>query len=260
MYKYDLALAFSATTPQGINNIFSEIKKINDLPVQVCITVQLTTKNDVGRVVNNENLIVNFSSTIGLSKSRNENIKACDSKYIWFLDQDIFIDKKSIIRILELVKHEEVIFLASVKNEKGKFTYGTGKTGEINKNSIIFDKKFTAISIITPLKIKFSEDLGIGSLNHSCEDLEYIYRAVKVYKKRAVMLKDVYIIHFSEARIDFEKKKRYLKGHKAFNKIIKKQKHKFWILTLFLRTLTVNYMQIKNYFLKRLIKSKTKSQ
>lgn len=248
MMSKKLVLGFSTIHADFEGDIKNFCFGLKDYRIVIVIQGEREGRKDL--VYNNVHVTVVYSLTRGLSKSRNI---ACDEKndheYIWFLDDDVTLSKESVAGVLKSINEHNApdILLASIKNQYDRWSYGTGKDMILDINSIVFDRRFSAISIISCLKLHFDECMGIGAKFPSCEELDYIYNAAKRFRASIRSNKEVVVVHPDEF-VAIQKKRLYLKGHRYFNKKILSYKYRFWLFSYSYRFVLLKVMELKLLF------------
>jgi glycosyltransferase involved in cell wall biosynthesis len=118
--------------------------------------------------------------SIGLSRSRNSAIEKCNTKYIYFCDDDVQIKFESLILALdEIIKYKLDIFTGQFQFNNGKFPKKYKKYRFIhNRISIGSVSSIEIIANVAELKSKnihFNEDFGLGSKYPSGEEYLFLY-------------------------------------------------------------------------------------
>ena len=117
------------------------------------------------------NVIIDYQ--LGLSRSRNLAIKACESDFFWILDDDVFTNIEMIRIIKEsIVKQNSDIYTFRIGRENTFYKKYSNKKYINRINSL----KISSIEIVASKKmvdkysIKFNENFGLGSTYPSCEE------------------------------------------------------------------------------------------
>lgn len=138
----------------------------------------------------------------GLTKSKNISLKYCDTKYIFFIDDDIYLEKKYFHKILNLILKKKAIgvcgIISNYKNNQFKnllyyfFNLNIFRDNRyvfINylklKNKNYYSKVFQLPGGITCFDRKIFKKLSFDEkyLTHNYEDVEFNLRLKKFFKK-----------------------------------------------------------------------------
>ncbi len=131
------------------------------------------------------------STTTGLSKSRNIALRTSKSDYIWLMDDDVDIDSKAYLNLLEIMYHNSDIdmLVLSHSSEQKKQTFLPYSLLKINR--------YTAMSVssidmlikrksILEHKILFNEMFGLGTIFPAGEEFifttQMLNKGLSVYK------------------------------------------------------------------------------
>ena len=111
----------------------------------------------------------------GLSRSRNTAILHSTSDYIWFLDDDIILDKESVLKVNASISKQslEAFTVRMFTGENHQPYKKYPKSGYLNKLNII---SISSVEIVVSRKfllkfnISFNINLGLGTNYPSCEE------------------------------------------------------------------------------------------
>lgn len=168
----------------GISTVASYLPellgKISDCPVFKSNDVDfliVSQKESENKIVNlNEKIKIIYSTSIGLSKSRNLVIENCHKDWLWFQDDDIVLNEDSVFNLmLKLECCKDDIVLTKVGSlECPDKLYKSYKFH--NNHSMLNMLKVSSIEIIVSVSflkinaIKFNEDFGLGTSMPCCEE------------------------------------------------------------------------------------------
>lgn len=118
----------------------------------------------------------------GLSKSRNRAIKACDTEWIWFQDDDIELNLTSVTNLLAQLEVQAVdvalLKVGSLEEPKHEL-YKNYSYLSWNNSLVAFKASSIEIVVRSKLlsehKILFDENLGLGAALPSCEENLFLY-------------------------------------------------------------------------------------
>lgn len=162
----------------------------------------------------------------GLSHSRNIGLELASGDYVCFGDDDCSYNENLLIELINSEKDYKNygLLCGVVKDPKTDLLTSytkSSKEHEISRNS--FYKDITSISIylkrdfLTKNGIKFDERFGLGSIHPSCEEVDFIRKALDVGIK-GVYLPTLITYHQNQECYDPSKTQLYAIGHGAYCK------------------------------------------
>ena len=142
--------------------------------------------------------IVHIKSSIkGLSANRNIGLTHARGKYICFPDDDCTYYPETLSYALEKLEATgKQMVLGAIKDQRtGEKLIKNWPDSVKTVNTWNFQRYSTSITIFAKRNnLKFCEQLGAGTENGSCEDLDYIYKSIKTFGT-AIYIPDLVVWH-----------------------------------------------------------------
>ncbi|EHE7895076.1 TPA: glycosyltransferase [Vibrio parahaemolyticus] len=165
---------------------------------------------------------VYYQSERGLSKSRNLAIEKSKGKYIWFLDDDVFISKEFVFKFISEKKYEQDLIFGRIKCSNAELMYKKYSRKRLKRHDML---KVSSIEIIAnkdfiiKRNVKFDVNLGLGATFPSGEENVFL---LDCYNHSPVItdLIDVIVYHPCFENKRTPKKLWALKGYPESKKII----------------------------------------
>jgi hypothetical protein len=217
------------STHQDDKNIYNLLKNLDSENLNIKVFLLIVSQNcKINYIVSNVlNLTIQFIQTekMGLSKARNiglnylinNNVK---SEYIMFPDDDTSFDDNFIQNFKQILGSNKC-YITPIYNEGTKNLY-LGKFIKPDKlmnekdhqyvgspNQIILYSKFINF-------IYFDENLGVGTINGSCEDLDLYFRLNRTGAK-FYSINKLYSYHPSKKSKNKTKTRQVFKRYKSYS-------------------------------------------
>ena len=116
-----------------------------------------------------------IDNKLGLSRSRNLGIDACESYFFWILDDDVYTDLSMIDIILKtILSHKADIYGFRIAKDKNKNLYK--KYSDRKNIDRLHSLKLSSIELVVSNNfiknklIRFNENFGLGSKYPNCEE------------------------------------------------------------------------------------------
>lgn len=139
------------------------------------------------------------SESIGVTITRNIALEQCSTKWLWFMDDDVYIPKESIDRLLKLLPiHEDTDVLVTAVN------FGVTKKSRtfVGSTSSIFSvfSVGTIQIICCPMIARkcgcfFPTNMGAGSQYPVCDEPVFLSRMLKNARVRLCGIPEVTVTH-----------------------------------------------------------------
>lgn len=190
--------------------------------------------------------IIHIKSDIkGLSFNRNIGIAAAKGKYISFPDDDCTYYTDTLDRAFNRLEHTDAAtILGAIRDrDTGESLIKHWPREEKIVTQWNVQSYATSITIFTKnSKLQFCEDLGVGTKNGSCEDLDYLFRSVTIHGK-AIYYPDIEVWHPAPeiTEIPVAKVASYGRGFGHFCRI---NSPSFPIMIMFLLTISYHTIQL----------------
>lgn len=163
----------------------------------------------------------------GLSHSRNLGLEFVDGDVVCFGDDDCFYEKNLLSKLENIFSKRECELVSAgvYIPESNKLTSYTKYKTPISLNRFNVIGRVTSITIFIkagPLlekKIKFNEQLGLGSSYSSCEEIDLVYRLLDLNFK-GYYDPEIRVFHDNHYGYDEEKTYQYALGHGALTRIL----------------------------------------
>ncbi len=186
MISKPLVLTIAISTVKGdFDGVLEYIVRVsNRLPRRVGFVI-VSQLEDVDRCYNETDSVkVVFSTQKGLSRSRNLAFDNCRATWVWFQDGDICLIEsriEALINFLESSQFDIVLCqVGSLENKAENFK----DYSRYSVSPTLLSFRISSIEIIARSaflknnKIKFDENLGLGTQLPSCEENLFFYDAV----------------------------------------------------------------------------------
>lgn len=130
-----------------------------------------------------DNVVYSHQTQRGLSRNRNIGIDLCSGEWIIFLDDNCSFDRKyfDIFDNLFRINEELGIVHSTICNQIGELTTRVNNS-RIRLNLRMIDYGAAAGMIVRRTvfdKIKFDENMGVGAYYGSCEEYDFVARAIE---------------------------------------------------------------------------------
>ncbi|WP_281947362.1 glycosyltransferase family 2 protein [Vibrio parahaemolyticus] len=146
-------------------------------------------------VVNGINIY--YQCERGLSKSRNLAIEKSKGKYIWFLDDDVFLSKEFVFRFVAEEKYDQDLIFGRIKCSNADLMYKKYTKKRLKRHDMLRVSSIEIVvkkDFITERDIKFDLNLGLGATFPSGEENVFL---LDCYNHSPVItdLSDVIVYH-----------------------------------------------------------------
>jgi glycosyltransferase involved in cell wall biosynthesis len=164
------------------------IENTQSIKYEVIVVDQSSTHNIERLCMQYRDVIWVSSKNKGLSLNRNIGLSMANGQWLYFLDDDAWLDQKFFINIkssLKNVKTPSVVIIDALRNDTGKYYVNRFNPNKIYKiNSKNLSPIFTICSLsaifskdVFNIVGSFDENLGAGAVFPSCEETDILIRA-----------------------------------------------------------------------------------
>lgn len=140
-------------------------------------------------------------TSAGVAISRNHAIKYCETPWVWFMDDDVYIPEESITKVLSLIEkaNQTDVFISSVKSPDGAIVkkYDFPQSNKIRSVLNVGTIQIIAnIDAIKKSNVKFPINMGAGMENNLCDEPVFLFRLLRNIKNlRFIFPSGVYVVH-----------------------------------------------------------------
>lgn len=144
-------------------------------------------------------------TSYGVAISRNHAVKHCETSWVWFMDDDVYMPEQSITQALSLIEkaNQTDIFISSVKSPDGALikSYNLFQSNKIrdvlNVGTIQIIANAHAIKRVNG---KFPINMGAGAENNLCDEPIFLFRlSKKINKLTFIFPPELYVVHPAES-------------------------------------------------------------
>jgi glycosyltransferase involved in cell wall biosynthesis len=162
-----------------------------------------------------DNVVYSHQAQRGLSRNRNIGVDLCSGQWLIFLDDDCSFDRDFFGLFDDFSLKNEGLGIAhsTILNQFGELTTRV-KTHSISLNLRMIDYGSAAGMIVRKTvfdKIKFDEDMGVGADYGSCEEFDFVARAIE-NKFKVIIEPTLQILH-PEPETNASREYNYGRGH-----------------------------------------------
>lgn len=140
-------------------------------------------------------------TSAGVAISRNHAIKYCETPWLWFMDDDVYIPEESISQVLSLIKkaNQTDVFISGVTSPDGEVIkrYSLFKSNKIRSVLNVGTIQIIANAhLIKHVNVQFPINMGAGTENNLCDEPIFLFRLLKSIKNiNFIFPSRLYVVH-----------------------------------------------------------------